>query len=85
MITVIVIIVGVPNGPGKGEEGQWYFPPHISCLTLTVGGWCCSPHFSGEQTEVQREEKVSHTIGWGQNQPSKRDFCQVPKPTVFSP
>ena len=27
MITVIVIVVGVPNGPGKGEEGQWYFPP----------------------------------------------------------
>lgn len=48
MIIAVVIVVGVPNGPGKGEEGQWYFPHthHASHSLQEVGAALPTSHVS---------------------------------------
>ena len=42
----------------------------------------CYPHFTHERRGSEGEsDPESH--GWGQNRPSKGDFCLIPKPTLF--
>lgn len=56
-LTAIVIVIGAPNGPWRGAEGAAVSTPLCLFLTLSPGRWHCYPHFTGEQTEVQREGK----------------------------
>ena len=87
MIIAIVIVVGVPSGPGKERRGSRVFPSthHVSHSLQEVGTALPISHVS--KLKFREREKVtpSYTVGRGQNQPSKRGFCQVPKTTVFFP
>lgn len=67
---------------GKEWKGQWCLSPLPLIFYTHRGGWHCCPHLTREQRGSETEnDPESH--GWGRNRPSKRDFCLIPKPTLF--